>query len=164
MDNYEATMAILRMAQGQPQTAVKNGNLYSGNYASGSLANTARMQVVIETGAKELSLIAEFSLSGDGSIELYEDSIASGGTAVVMYNHLRSSTKALDAVVTREPPILTSSGTQLQYKQIEAGRNNFIGSVREPWVLKPNTVYILRVTNNSGATQRAGVDVSIQEI
>jgi len=97
---------------------------------------------------------------GDIDVVAYEGTTTSAdGSAVDSFNTNRNSSNTPDVVLTSAPTVTdvgtlvhttwlapTSTGTGLS-------ANGFVGEgPGEEWVLAPSTKYLVRITNNSGAT------------
>ena len=98
---------------------------------------------------------------GDVDIVVYEGATASAdGSAIARNNTNRNSTNTPGVVLTSAPTITdvgtlvhTSWLTPTSAGQGQSGSTGIAGETNgEEWVLKPNTKYLIRVTNNSGAT------------
>jgi hypothetical protein len=97
---------------------------------------------------------------GDIDILVYEGATASDdGTPVSTFNVNRNSTNTPDTVLNSAPTI-SDVGTLIHTQWIQptatgVGQSpaGITGETNgEEWVLKPSTKYLIRITNNSGAT------------
>jgi hypothetical protein len=97
---------------------------------------------------------------GDIDLNVYEDTTTSAdGTTVPVFNVNRNSARTPSSVVTHTPTV-TGVGTLIHTQWIQptatgVGQSpaGIVGETNgEEWVLKPSTKYLVRLTNNSGAT------------
>lgn len=97
-------------------------------------------------------------------MQMYEGAtFSAAGTAVEMTNHNRNSTKVIPSGVTHTPTI-TGTGSQLNGPMFVPGgkggtSSGGTGGFAEEFILKPSTVYLLRVTNVSGVNQAISATV-----
>ena len=79
---------------------------------------------------------------------LYEDAIATAGSAVVAYNRDRNNLTAATVVVTSTPTGITTGSTIIRQNHYGTGKTagGDDRTVNE-FILKKNTKYLLRLTN-----------------
>ena len=99
-------------------------------------------------------------------LEMYEDTVTSAdGTALPVFNKNRNSSNTPDTVVSVAPTI-TGVGTQIKRAAITspAGSSIVFSQTKSgEWVLKPDTKYLVRVTNNSGAVIDFNITIGFYE-
>jgi len=130
------------------------------NTPGDALTDNSNGDILIQVGANEMHCIYHVSAGGDAESILYEGvAFSDAGDALTSFNKLRSSTKTGDVSVTYNP-VITDIGTAFPKHLIPGG--GFIlnpggqnGSFDRETVLKPNTDYLLRITNRAGSTQPA---------
>lgn len=135
------------------------------HHASGKITGMLDAGVqdfLITTGAKAAHIqSAGFTFGrGDIDIEVYEAATTSAaGTVIPVFNTNRNSANVPLTVVTKGPTVTgvgtlihtawlppTATGTGLSANGVVGGESG------EEWELLPNTKYLIRTTNNSGAT------------
>lgn len=143
---------------------VHEGRYFSGGVYNAALADTASIEILIQTGDQAFHTKLEASASGDTLIYIFEDTtFSAAGTAVTMSNHNRDSVKAFDGTVTHTPT-LTTDGTQLNgVSFIAAGTKHTGGGgdfgFSNEYILAPNTDYLFRITNVSGGAIKIAASV-----
>jgi len=97
---------------------------------------------------------------GDIDVQVYEGTTTSAdGTPITTQNTNRNSTNTPSTVLTSAPTI-TDDGTLVHTSWMPPtgtgtgqSANGLVGETNgEEWILKPATKYLVRITNNSGAT------------
>jgi hypothetical protein len=136
------------------------GRFFSGGYYNAALADAGTLDILVQLGAVEtLHAIAQFSGGGDLTVDMYEGTtFSAAGTAFAMTNHNRSSSKVFAGTTTHTPTV-TGVGTALgptMFVPGGAGGNSGGGSggFEKEFILKINTVYLLRITNVSGLARK----------
>jgi len=141
------------------------GRFFSGGYYNGAVANNGTVEVLIQMGTTN-TFHSRFSasVSGDSIIELFEGAtFSAAGTAFLMSNHNRNSSKVFDGTVTYTPTITATGDKVNGTKYIPAGEKAHAsgggGSFSNEFVLKLSTNYLVRVTNNSGSAAKISVEL-----
>jgi hypothetical protein len=126
---------------------------------SASVLNGASRDYRLTVGAGGSHFSAQISASGSIQIYLYEAPTISVGTLVDSFNMKRSDTTHVSSLTIRHTPTVGATGTVdlINGFLIPGGSSNQtrVGGGARPaveWILKPNTEYLLRATNVSGAT------------
>ena len=136
---------------------VHEGEMFHGGW-SASVANNASADTLITVGAKGTHIVFGVAAGGACQVYLYEAPTASGGSAQTMYNMNRNSALVTPAAIASAPTVsATGSVTLVNGWYLPGGNSEQTrggGGVRAEteWMLKPGTVYLLRVTNVSGAS------------
>jgi len=97
---------------------------------------------------------------GDIDIQVYEGTTTSAdGAAITTFNVNRNSLNTPSSVVTFGPtvsvagPLIHTQWIQPTATGVGQSPSGIVGETNgEEWVLKPSTKYLVRITNNSGAT------------
>ena len=140
------------------------GRYFSGAYYNATVANGANHDVLIQTGVQSFHMRLECTASGDSTVRLYEGTtFSAAGTAVTMSNHNRTSAKSFVGTVTGGPTI-TTTGTQINGTEYAAGgtKNQSVGGsggFTSEFILLPSTAYLVRLTNDSGATAKMNTSI-----
>lgn len=136
---------------------IHEGRLFEVSHIFAAVADAASAEILITTGTKAVHLRSRADTEGKSYGYLFEDAVASvAGTGLTNVNRDRNSANTAETVVTHTPT-LTSDGTQLTETLIPGGGavgGNVIGGSLnsfEEFELKPNSVYLIRLTNESGA-------------
>lgn len=138
---------------------VHEGEMFHAEH-SASVGNGNNLDVLLATGAaNEAHLSAAVAAGGQSLVYLYEAPNASGGTPLTVYNMHRSDTTHSSPFTAAHTPVVVGVGTvPLINGRLIAGGTSVPSRVggetraNTEWILKPNTAYLLRVTNNSGAS------------
>lgn len=134
--------------------SVHDGKMFE--HSSGnSLASGLSASLLFITGSKEVHMLNNY-LKADNNpvrIEFYENCIVSAnGVLLPSVNKNRNSATVAESMVYGGPTV-TSQGTQLSVDAIFGG--NKAGGASEQvaeWLLKPNTKYLFKVTNQAAQT------------
>lgn len=138
------------------------GKYFSGGYFTASLSDTSNLDLLIQINAESMHAQFTISASGDATIALYEGTVASVlGTSVNMSNHNRNSSHTftgsvyISPTVTSTGNIINGIGYLVGGEKRSATGGNF-GFANE-FILKPNTKYLLRLTNIAATTIKAAI-------
>ncbi len=173
IDKWDKAFRGLRaiITQSYTEANVKNGLQYEASGIAASLAAGANFDVEFQTGAKPVIVKGrQISFTGTQiTATVFEAPTTSGGSAATVYNLNRINPVATTCTV-KTGITVSATGTQISaptYGIGSAGTGNSVngtyavdGAER---VLKPNTKYLLRITNNDAATQKAAAIFSWYE-
>lgn len=138
---------------------VHEGRYFSGGEYNAAIANGGILDILIQSSTQSTHIKFSGTSGGDASMVLYENTtFSAAGTAVVISNHNRSSSKVFSGTITATPTI-TVVGTQVNGTIFIAGgsHTNSIGGsgdFNNEFILAASTNYLLRITNNSGAATK----------
>lgn len=142
---------------------VHAGEMFHAEHSYGTVANNNNADMRFRTGAKRAHSVFLVGNGGQCQLYLYEAANISGGTSVAVNNMNRNSAHVPATVVTYAPTVTNVGTAPLVDGRVLPGGTNpnsrVGGGVRSgtEWELKPNTEYLFRVNNNSGA----GIVISI---
>lgn len=145
---------------------VHQGKLWDASIYNAALADAGNLDLLIQTGSSYPH--TRFNGDGTGAIRflLYEGvTVSDAGAAVTAYNRNRNSVNALTATITSGPTI-SDIGTPIAGNLIGAAGGGSVGSsidTFEEFVLKPNEIYLARLTNISGGAIHALVSLIAYE-
>lgn len=148
---------------------VHKGWFYQAEYLVASLANNGNLDLLINTGSKSVHFSHMIMAGGQCNVYLYEEPTASLGTIVPVYDMRRDSLLTAETTVRHTPTVTATGTTALIPGRLMPGGTStpsrIGGEARADteWMLKPNTAYLLRVTNTSGGTIAASAAVSFYE-
>ena len=147
--------------QSYTEANVKNGLQYEANSPLISLAAAANSDILFTTGSKPVIIKSRtIAFSGVGiSAAVYEaPTITANGTAIAAYNLSRIIPTAAVSTLSSGPTV-TATGTQISAKTFAIGStgvgNSSLGTYAvsgSERVLKPQTSYLLRITNTGPDT------------
>jgi len=164
---------IERVTGGIPVIDTNHAQIHEGNaYSLGSvftIAAGASLDVTVQVPAGAYVHYQATDLSTDGgntvTATFYEGATvtAATGTAITPVNRRRLGTPESSVLTIKQAPTVTATGTQLDQwyfpKTADAQAKGFNGkSDTNEWVLKPETTYLLRISN-TGATTAAVVSL-----
>jgi hypothetical protein len=90
---------------------------------------------------------------GAGTIEIYEAGDRNGTTLQTVFNRDRNSLNVAAVTVHKAQTGGTTDGTRIAWKRSGSGKViSGIAGTNEERILKQNTKYLVRITNNAGAT------------
>lgn len=137
---------------------VHEAEMYIGEY-SASVLNGASLNIRLLTSTGGSHTTFEINVGGQSLLYIYEAATISGGTTLAVYNMNRQDTPGPQPFQMWHTPIVMATGTTaLVNGRLLAGGTSpttRVGTGSRPgleWILKVSTEYLIRVTNNSGAT------------
>ena len=130
----------------------------SGPYQTRLAANISggdSLSLLLQTTSKALHLVWQILLGGDGGISIYEDpAIASTGIALPVRSLDRTFQNA-STVIATHAPVVEELVTALQTESVFDTDNRVppITQQSQEWIYKPNSLYLLVLTNADNTTQ-----------
>lgn len=118
------------------------------------LANNDVIEFVVNTtnSTKEAHLTFEAYSSLGITIDLYENaSGVVGGTPIIPRNNNRNSNKTSVVLAVKDPTSIASDGTKASCYLAGAGREAGATSRNREFILKTNTLYLVRITSNANS-------------
>lgn len=113
-------------------------------------ASTADLLYV--SGAMEAHMRTSFEGTAAFQVDIYEGTVTSNnGTLKTVHNRKRSSTNTCGCAIYTAPTV-TSTGTVFIRYKLGAGKTGGSSSAENEVILKPNTKYLIRLTNNVTGT------------
>lgn len=154
-----ATIAI-------PHHEVHTGEMFEASYFVLSLANNGSIDFRLPTGAKFCHFVFDCACGGNAEVQFYASANLAGGTPVTAWNMNRPSANVATMSVLHTPAVI-GAGTLVYNAMLPGGRgpNAAGGTARQgtEWILKQNTVYLLRLFNRSGNSQPTSIVVQWYE-
>lgn len=136
---------------------VHEGHFWEAEHNSSSVANSSSLDMRFRV-TKDFHFSASVSAGGQSQVFLYEGANIAGGTALTVWNNYRGRGDANPPLSAWHTPAVTSTGSSaLVNGRIVVGgtspQTRVGGAIRSnsEIIVKPNTEYLLRVTNISGA-------------
>lgn len=136
---------------------VHEGEMFHASYTDGDVADDASVDMLLTVGAKECHATWEVFAGGQVSVYLYEAPTVADGTPITIYNMKRASANTPLSTVKHTPTVTATGTTALVNGRILPGGTSPTtrvgGGIRSgtEWILAPDTAYLMRVTNDSGA-------------
>lgn len=162
-DNKTGAVVVIKLSH----MYVHDGRMYEASYKTpdGSpLADNANLDILFRPGAANCHFSFGPVAANPIEILFYENTtVTNVGTSLgaVGLNRIRTLPQA--ATVYRGPTISTV-GDLLQNDLQVWGIAPYTPSIGEvPWLLRPNTDYLLRITNRAGSAQDVGIVVQWYE-
>jgi hypothetical protein len=125
----------------------------------GSVGSTSSVMITAPALAEQKFIHFVCGVEADKAIDwyFYEDTSASGGSAITAYNNHRNSTNTNPVTIVANP-IITSNGTLLEQHiagSASTPQSNTGGGViaRNEWVLKPATNYMIIIVGTTATTK-----------
>lgn len=164
-------MAFLKEQIEWSHQRVHEGNSYTAEHEFTGIGAGATAEILIEVGSnKTLHFDYRLSAENDCRIEIFEAPTATPGTALTAYNQARYSSNTSDATLTHTPTGVTAGSTRIHrrifYGSLFSGGigGNGGASARAPEiVLKKDTDYLIRLTNNAGVAQDMHIELGWYE-
>lgn len=147
---------------------VRQGEVYHFSHIFSSILDGENGDILITTGSNRITLTLASTFGAQSELRFYEDTVATDdGTLVLSANRNRQNSTNNFTSSIYYAPTVSDTGTLLTEDFFPAGiKNKEIGSSSEQtsiWILKPNTKYLVRVTNTSGGAEEAQVSGDIFE-
>lgn len=145
---------------------VHEGEMFHAEHVATTVANNASLDLLINPGAVDQHLALSVTAGGACRVYVYENPTASGGTAVPVYNMLRSSANPTLATVAHTPTVTATGSTAIVPGRYVPGgasaQTRVGGTIRTgtEWIYKASTPYLVRITNVSG--QAVFVDAALE--
>ena len=135
-----------------------------------SVANGANADILIRVNAS-VEMHAEFAGASTGAAWAYlleAAAVTGSGTEITAYNRYRESNNAVNGTF-YHTPTLANTGTTLITTLIPGATNRKASgggnaSGRVEWILKPDTVYVMRLINKAGTGAMMSMNADIYEI
>lgn len=164
IDKWDKAFKGLRalVTQSYTEVNVKNGLQFEASGYNAAVAAAGNFDVEFQTGAKPVIIKdRQIAFTGTGiTINVYEAPTTSAGTAGTVYNLNRINPVAATASF-KTAPTVTAVGTQVATTNYGIGGSGVGQTIVSAFssqgaerVLKPNTKYLLRITNNDAAAQK----------
>lgn len=142
--------------------AVVNGQSFTANNQSLTVANGADFDTLIRTGSSQSVFGFSILVLGDFNTQFRETiTVSATGVSVSIFNRNRNSTKTIDVTIF-DSPTVTGIGTLLDEVFLPAGTRNSAttqGGESNRWILKPSTDYLVRMTNSSGQISSTNISM-----
>ena len=142
---------------------IHDGNAFGVSHVFSGVADAANSDVRFSTSTRQPHVLFQVAASGKAQMALYQGAVLGTGTAVTVNNRDLSKAEAT-GVTFGHSPTVTSVGALLFSEILPGGsKNSAVGgsaSARDEWMLKASTVYLIRVTNRSGAASEISVGAS----
>lgn len=147
-----------------------DGFTYTSYYEETSLGVGADLDILLVTpSAPQFTHLQGVEITvdaGPDTMLIYEDTtVSANGTSLAANNRNRNSTRTAGLQVFHTPTV-TGVGTEISSHRILGITNKsavtHIGDVDE-WVLKPDTNYLIRFSNGSGAQEDVEIHLSWHE-
>lgn len=163
-DKWDKAFRGLRalVTQSYTEANIKIGLQFEASVYNAAVAAGANFDVEFQTGAKPVVIKnRQVAFTGTGiTANVYEAPTTSAGTAGTVYNLNRRNPVTATASY-KAAPTVTATGTQAGATTYGLGGSGVGPSVVSAFaasgverVLKPNTKYLLRITNNDAAAQK----------
>ncbi len=145
---------------------VHEGESFEASYFTLSLANNSSIDFRLPTGNKYCHFVFDCSCGGNAEVQFYASANLAGGTPLTAWNMNRPSANTATLNVYHTPAVI-GTGTLVYNAALPGGKGpNAGGGVARQnteWILKLNTVYLLRLFNRSGSAQPSSIVVQWYE-
>lgn len=170
MDKWDKAFKGLRalVTQTYTEANVKNGLQFEASMYNAAVAPAGNFDIEFATGSKPVIIKnRQVAFTGIGiTANVFEAPTTSAGTASAVYNLNRVGPVAT-TVTCKTAPTVTDTGTQAGATTYGLGGSGVGPTIVSAFavngaerVLKPNTKYLLRITNNDAAAQKITVYTS----
>jgi hypothetical protein len=144
------------------ETLTDNGDLYVASHIQDDIVDTGTAEWRITTNS-DLPLSNRFNLNSEGKIlvEIFEGADLTGGNNNVFVKNLNRKSNKTPGTNVLDSPTVNDTGVKI-YEQVfgstGAAQNTKSGGVSRgsKFIFKPDTEYLVRVTNQSGTESDIG--------
>lgn len=138
---------------------IHDGEAWHASHTFSAVGNGSSVDLQITTGKFPVHLLWDVAANTDVVASFYEAPTSSVGTPVPVTNRLRSSEASPGSSVVFTPTVSNVGSLISNFIAPETlGRREV-----DEWILKPETKYLLRATNQSGANRTISMRFSFYE-
>lgn len=142
-----------------------SGRQFIASHHESSVAAAGVVELVLQTGANEVTMGLIGSVSGQADFQLFEDTTFSDAGSTVTPVCRDRANPLTSTVTVTHTPTLTADGTQLVEVILPGGtRVQAVGSLTfgpQSWILAPSKVYMLRIENTAATTETITLAVDL---
>ena len=144
-------------------TQLHRGRMFHASTTFAGLANNASYNVIFTTADDCPHVVTMPALDGSFEYDIYEGVTFTGGTAVPIANHKRTSDNTYAGAFVHTPTI-TDDGTTITGPKFFPGGSGphsggAIGDFGDEIICKTATSYLFRITNRAGAAKSGGFSI-----
>ena len=105
----------------------------------------------LQQAVKQYHLKGAVSVEAEGTVEFFEGvTVSANGTAIPIFNRNRNAATYVDFLAIYQGATTTVTGTRIEVQKVGSGKSAGGEAGRsDEWILKDNTSYVLRITNNT---------------
>lgn len=146
---------------------IHRGIFFSASDLVLSLANNDSEELILSTSGV-VHMRATISASAQSLIRFFEGTtVSASGAQVPLYNRNRLSSIASGTMGVFRAPTVSDDGTLLLETFGPGGtKKNAVGSESSAfheWILRPDTIYLFRITNTSGGVEDISIEIDVYE-
>jgi len=150
-------LSFFNVTKSTVEAEIVNGNGYNISFVDTAVADAANSDIRFLTHAtRPVVLFATIFGEGNADISIFEAATISAGNALTKYNLDRNSVNTSGSTVTEGPTVSATGSTEILDvfipSTIKKDAVPFSAATAFPRILKVNTEYLIRYTNNSGST------------
>ena len=148
---------------------IHDGFYYEVAQSDAALAAAAVVDLLLEVPAGAFPHFQELEVSTNGApiaFDFFEGtSVSANGAELTVVNKNRNSSNTPEMNVYVGPTV-TGTGTLLKSSQVPVAEAGLLFSQNRggEWILAPSTLYLVRITNNSGAVVSINVSIGFYEL
>lgn len=142
-----------------------NGLIFQGSYATvsetdGEIGDNDNLDFLISVGDQDVHVIWRLACGGTSQQFLYENPTVSDNGTEIELNCMNRDRINIKPATMFHTPTITDVGDLLSQALVPGGEGgNAEGNIsrqQTEWILAPNSLYLVRVTNRAGNAQPAG--------
>lgn len=159
----DAASNALYVISGEDSKAF-SGKLWTANRYVASVGATSTTDVTITQTATNVAY-AKISISSSqiSVVSIYEGTtVSNAGTAITSYNRNRSVAGSASSTV-HHTPTVSAAGTEILPSFLLSGSTTGPIAVVGSWLLKADTKYLIRLTNNGASAAAVGIFIEWYE-
>jgi len=140
------------------------GKVFSAGQFDATLADDASLNLLIRVQDNPIYTRFGAEMVGDGELIIFEGTtVSANGNPVTPVNLNRMSALASTALFS-DGPTVTADGTEIKHRVLTGDKEDEgVSSVGAVLIMAPNTFYLMRTTNRSGAQARIATSFGYYE-
>ena len=148
---------------------IHDGMFFEVQQSDAALVNGGIVNILLDVPAGSFPHFQDLEISTDEgpiAFDLYEGTtVSANGVALGVANKNRNSSRTAELDLYFNPTI-TDDGTLLKSSQVPVASVAELFSQKRSgeWVLAPSTLYLVRITNNSGQTASINITINFYEL
>jgi len=140
------------------------GKVFSVGQFDATLSNDASLNLLIRVQDNPIYASFGAQMVGDGELFIFENTtVSANGTPITAINLNRMSALVSTALFSNAPTI-TGDGTEIKHRVLTGDKEDEgVSAAGAALIMAPNTFYLMRTTNRSGADARVSTSFGYYE-
>jgi len=140
------------------------GKVFRTNLFNAAVADDGNLEVLIRPADNAIYLRVDVSMVGDGEVLVFEGTTVSANGAGMTAFNLNRMSALVTTCLFNSGPTITGDGTEIGHGILTGDKEDEgFSAVGGELILAPNTIYLIRSINRSGAVARMVLGVGYYE-